>query len=145
MATALPFNFMPLNNIKTFHLFVLAVFIVAGVTWFIFSNEIPQNTADKNATPSTFYEVAFTDTGYIPAEITIARGDGILWRNESSSMFWPASNLHPSHRDYPDGAFDPKAPFAPGQHWSFRFDVAGDWRYHDHLNPYHTGIVHVSE
>ena len=37
-----------------------------------------------------------TDSGYEPNEVTIKKGDIVLWKNESSDYHWPASDLHPT-------------------------------------------------
>ena len=30
-----------------------------------------------------------------------------------------------------------------GDSWSFKFDIAGAWKYHDHLSPKHFGEIIV--
>lgn len=87
--------------------------------------------------------ITLTPEGFSPAEITIARGDTVTFRTTTGKRFWPASNLHPSHAIYSD--FDPKEPVAPDDTWSFTFDRAGEWRFHDHLAPYFTGTITVTE
>jgi len=31
----------------------------------------------------------------------------------------------------------------PGDDWSFKFDIAGNWKYHDHLSPKNFGAITV--
>lgn len=75
--------------------------------------------------------VRYTDTGFIPAQITVHIGDSVIFENVSSKQMWPASNLHPSHLEYPE--FDSQKPIAYGESWRFTFTKEGMWGYHDHL------------
>lgn len=79
--------------------------------------------------------------GFEPREVTIWKSSTICFRNEDTEARWPASAIHPTHGIYPE--FDPKLPVRSGEDWCFTFDLAGIWRYHDHLFPDITGAVHV--
>lgn len=81
--------------------------------------------------------------GFSSTTITINRGETITWVNNDTDFRWPASNVHPNHDQYPE--FDPLEPVPPGESWSFTFDQAGEWEFHDHLKPYFIGTVIVSE
>ncbi len=106
---------------------ILAIFLAcAGAIWFW----VPQ--------PRT---VALGEKGFEPAELRVPVGTVITFENHTQKTFWPASNFHPSHKIYPE--FDSKKPIPAGDSWSFRFSVAGVWRYHDHLNSRHTGTIIV--
>lgn len=85
--------------------------------------------------------VAMNDDGFTPREVRIARNDTIVFFNNDNLPRWPASNLHPTHTIYPE--FDPKKPIAPGQSWTFVFNNAGTWKYHDHLLPHFRGTITV--
>lgn len=89
------------------------------------------------------FVVSMTDEGFSPAEFTISKGMTVAWVNNSTKFRWPASNIHPTHEEYP--AFDPLEPIAPGEVWEFAFDEAGSWRFHDHLIPRFIGLVTVTE
>ena len=89
------------------------------------------------------YEVVLTKDGYKPNEITIKKGEAIIFSITGGNLFWPASNIHPSHYIYSE--FDPKIPVKPEQTWAFIFDRVGAWKYHDHLNPIYTGVIKVEE
>lgn len=85
--------------------------------------------------------IELSEEGFSPSEITIQKGDTIKFITTGDKFFWPASNLHPTHTIYPE--FDPREPFASDESWSFRFEKAGTWKYHDHLAPYFTGEIEV--
>lgn len=125
---------------------VLIVALLAFGWWYAISSpEIP-NTPEPSVhvTPTgTEYEVILTEEGYVPNELTIKKGDTIVFSNTTGRPFWPASNLHPSHRDYPE--FDPREPILADETWSFTFGNVGTWRFHDHLAPYFTGVIIVEE
>lgn len=87
--------------------------------------------------------ITLTDKGFVPSEITIKKGETITFKTSTGNMFWPASNLHPSHLLYSE--FDPKEPIQPDASWSFTFDKVGAWQFHDHLAPYFTGTITVTE
>jgi plastocyanin len=84
-----------------------------------------------------------TNSGYEPKEVTIKKGDIVLWKNESDDYHWPASDLHPTHAIYSE--FDPLKPVAPGADWKFKFDKTGIWKYHDHIRANKVGTVTVVE
>ena len=87
--------------------------------------------------------VTRTGEGYVPREITINKGDVVIWQNESGQFHWPASDIHPTHSIYSD--FDPRRPVADDEEWSFQFLKAGTWKYHDHLRANLTGMITVTE
>jgi plastocyanin len=99
--------------------------------------------------------ISFTDSGFSPARVDIARSDTVIFTNASSRHFWPASDIHPTHRLYPDSdikkcgtpeeprLFDACRAIAPGGSYAFTFTEAGEWKYHDHLSARETGVVAV--
>lgn len=101
--------------------------------------------------PSAAHEntITYTDTGYSPATVRIKVGETVTFKNQSSQTMWTASAVHPTHRAYPTtggclgSTFDACKGVQPGDSWSFKFDIAGAWKYHNHLNPSATGTVVV--
>jgi plastocyanin len=85
--------------------------------------------------------VRMTSQGFEPREVTVQKGDTVVFENNDAQYRWPASNIHPTHNIYPE--FDPKAEAAPGASWEFQFDEVGRWKYHDHLLPQFSGTVVV--
>lgn len=134
---------------------VLSVAIAAIGVFIIFTGG--DDGADRNDTEtkeSKFFspeDVKEGDTvininasgDFSPAEVSIQKGDRVVWVNKSDRFAWPASDVHPTHEIYSE--FDPLEPMAPGEVWAFVFEKAGEWRFHDHLRPSKTGVVGVSE
>ncbi|MBI2454151.1 MAG: hypothetical protein HYV54_01065 [Parcubacteria group bacterium] len=93
--------------------------------------------------------ITYTDSGYTPASAKIKMGETVKFMNESSKNMWPASAQHPTHAVYPTtggclgSTFDACKSVSPGQSWSFKFDIKGDWKYHDHLTPKYFGGILV--
>lgn len=85
--------------------------------------------------------IVLTDNGFEPPHLRIKEGTTVVFSTTRAYAFWPASNLHPSHELY--SAFDPKQPINPGVTWSFVFDKAGTWDFHDHVRSYFTGTIYV--
>ena len=89
------------------------------------------------------HTIELRDDGFYPQELIIRKGEMVTFITTQDNFFWPASNLHPYHTIYPE--FDPKEPIKPNNSWSFRFDRAGKWKYHDHLAPIYKGKIIVFE
>ncbi|MEX2028142.1 MAG: hypothetical protein WD988_01415 [Candidatus Curtissbacteria bacterium] len=126
------------------------VLIVAAVVFAIFFTA--KNTGGKSLGGKTGLcdqvvgeatTISMNDEGFSPSEISIKVCTKVTFKNEGSEARWPASNLHPTHGIYPE--FDPLKGIAPGGLWSFVFDRAGAWRFHDHLNPQLVGTINVTQ
>lgn len=93
--------------------------------------------------------VIYTDSGFSPNTLTIKKGDTVIFRNQSSQSMWTASAVHPTHRGYPTtggcigSTFDACSGVQPGDSWSFKFDIQGNWKYHNHLSPSDRGAIAV--
>ena len=93
--------------------------------------------------------VTYTDTGYSPSTLTVKKGEIVAFKNQSPQSMWTASAFHPTHTLYPTtggclgSTFDACQGVQPGNSWSFRFDFAGTWKYHNHLSPDDTGAIMV--
>lgn len=94
-----------------------------------------------NAHEGGEWVVIMTDDGYQPEDLEIELGEKVIFKNDGKDDRWPASNIHPTHEIYSD--FDPKKSVLPGDSWSFVFDKAGTWRWHDHLDPSLNGAITV--
>lgn len=100
--------------------------------------------------------VTYREGQYQPDTVSVRHGQVVMWVNEDS-VFWPAANLHPTHKEYPGSGilkcetderaliFDACEAMGPGAVYAFLFNEAGEWHYHDHINPRATGVVLVSE
>lgn len=85
--------------------------------------------------------VRMEEDAFSPATLTVESGESVAFENASDDDKWPASNVHPTHELYPE--FDAMNAVLPGDSYSFTFERAGTWGYHDHLNPGLTGTIVV--
>jgi plastocyanin len=86
-------------------------------------------------TPGTT-TVKLTSTGLSPAILSIRVGDTVTLRNDSASVFWPASNPHPTHSDCP--GFDALRGLNKGESYTLTFTKVQVCGYHNHLDPTNT-------
>lgn len=126
--------------------------MAAGCNWFGQSNT-PNPSVQTNQTTDTSQVqqnvVSYTDSGFSPSVLTIKKGDTVVFKNSASVEVRVASNPHPIHNGYPttggcvSSTFDSCSSIAPGQSWSFKFDIVGSWGYHNHFNPGEGGTIIV--
>ena len=103
------------------------------------------------------FTVTRTDDGFSPTPLTIKKGSTVTFVNNSSEPSWPASAMHPTHTVYPGSdiqkcgsdeqgsIFDACKGLENGESFSFTFNEAGEWGYHDHLNSKKFGKIIVVE
>lgn len=87
------------------------------------------------------WEVDYDGTGFSPAKLEVKVNDYVIFKNKSAVDFWPISNPHPGHTDYP--AFDAKKAVLVGGKYQFQFAKVGSWGYHNELNLSQTGQIVV--
>ena len=120
---------------------LIGIILVAGAVFLMNRQQAPQTPASTEGKEGVV--ITLTDKGFQPSEVSIKKGETVTFKTTAGELFWPASNLHPSHLLYPE--FDPKEPIQPDASWSFTFETAGVWKFHDHLAPYFTGTITVTE
>lgn len=109
--------------------------------------------ANVSTAPATA-AVTYGSGGFSPAEVTIKKGGTVTWTNQSGGNMWVASAMHPAHAGYSgttlaqhcgdavDVSFDQ---CKNGASYSFTFDKAGTWAYHNHSVTGNFGKVIVTE
>lgn len=142
-------------------LIIIAVVVMVGGYLLLNKSETPASlssadvaTINENkevsVTPTADqFVINYSNTGYSPNPLRVLVGATVVFKNESSRAMWPASAIHPTHTGYPTtggclgSTFDACRGVQPGDSWSFKFDVAGNWKYHDHLKPSVWGTIIV--
>ncbi len=131
-------------NTKNLIVVVIVLAVVGGSYLFLTKDtEIKSIVGATEILEETTVTIVRTENGYEPKEVTVKKGDVVLWTNESGEFHWPASDLHPTHGIYPE--FDPLKPIASGDIWKFKFDKVGVWKFHDHIRANKVGTVTVVE
>jgi len=144
--------------------FLILVVLFGGVYIFGSFSKNPINTAGvitnpgetaQEITGTTDNVIEITSSGFTPKTLTISKGETVTWINKDTEEHWPASANHPTHTVYPGsniekcgtieqaGIFDACRGVPPGESWSFTFNEAGTWGYHDHLQSSLTGKIIV--
>lgn len=121
----------------------VAVLIAVGIFAYLAMQKNTPSSSSNEPQGEPAVTIVRTNAGYEPNEVTIKKGDIVLWTNESDEYHWPASDLHPTHGIYPE--FDPLKPIAPGDTWKFKFDKVGVWNFHDHIRANKIGTITVTE
>lgn len=148
---------------------IIIVIIVLAGAWYIWGTGTAPAPANTQATGSsapgpdtgtpadTSIVVRYTDSGFSPTTVTIAKGQTVTFTNNSSKAMWVASDSHPSHTGYDStnrsahcaagytGAapFDECAAVQAGGSYTFTFEKAGTWNYHNHSSASDVGTVIV--
>jgi plastocyanin len=117
------------------------ILVLCGVlVFFLFAGSATYLAVSNEKIPSQL-TVTKTSRGFIPSKIIVNVGDTVLFKTDEDTEYWPASNAHPSHGQYP--AFDPKRALSPDETWSMTFDTPGVWGFHDHLDSLMKGQIIV--
>lgn len=158
------------GNMSTGWIIFLVVVIALG-GYFLMTGqnvEAPDTNGDTSTTTDEVVDDSATTTDsesqntvtyinqrFSPASLTISTGETVTFVNSSDSEMWVASAIHPTHEVYSgtsleehcngtdNEAFDACEGTPSGESWSFTFDKAGTWNYHDHLNASNTGAILV--
>jgi plastocyanin len=114
------------------------------------SNADTPNSAQTDT--SADVTITYTDDGFTPSQTTVKQGQTVRFVNESSGQMWVASDQHPTHTEYAgtnlrqhcsnnsNSAFDQ---CESSDSFSFTFEKAGDWQYHNHVNASAGGTITV--
>jgi plastocyanin len=122
---------------------ILGAFVLGYLFFSADRSALPAETKPNADIPPGAVVITLSKDGFSPDELSIKTGTTVAFRSVNGDLYWPASNLHPSHLVYPE--FDPEEPIQPNDVWSFTFTKVGEWKYHDHLAPYFTGVITVTE
>lgn len=103
---------------------------------------INHNDKETTATSPRTAKVLITAKGFVPAALTVKKGDTVTWKNNDQSAHRVASNPHPEHTDL-KGLFS--GVLNENDTYSFTYDKVGTFNYHDELNPATNGSVIVKD
>lgn len=143
-------------------LFVIVVVILGlgGATYVVLTSRSEQpnedsktdnftentQTAPSEPQNSENITVTYDDNGFSPKAITIPSGTEVTFINNTQIPLYVASDPHPDHTDYEefDTAMVQGRVPRPGENTQFVFDRRGEWGFHNHAAPEHTGTVTVN-
>lgn len=148
---------------------LLVTIVVLIGAWFVYGRSngtsetattTPVSTVTSNTQATTVPDtttITYTDEGFSPVSVTVNAGDTVRFMNNSSGDFWVATDEHPTHTNYDgtatrdhcaDGvntnnSFDQCVRSAPNTSWSYTFEKAGSFDYHNHARAGHGGMIVV--
>lgn len=96
---------------------------------------------DEPVTNEQSAVVQITAEGFVPATLQIDPGTTVTWVNADTEPHRVASNPHPDHSDLE--GLDSAENIDAEASYSFTFEEAGTFDYHDHLAPTTNGTVVV--
>jgi len=115
-----------------------------------------RNFEEEGTTAPMMASVGYDGSAFIPSTVTVAKGGTVTFTDTADGTMWVAADEHPTHMDY-DGTsradhcaegYTGAKPFdqcTRGASYSFTFDKAGTFEYHDHANAAAVGTVTVVE
>lgn len=159
-----------MNKSSIFLIIAILIVVIAGAWWALSMQGAPapavetgqvQGAAEENRFPDSSKDgaaagvtVRYTADGFSPSTVTVKKGTAVTFVNETTGEMWVASDEHPTHTGY-DGtnkdehcaqsvtpAFDQ---CGVGQAYTFVFDKAGTWSFHNHREDDDHGTVVVTE
>lgn len=140
-----------------FSLLLLAVLI--AFAWWLMAdrNTLPfekKQDAYIDASGTPVEIIMYSAEGFSPKEATVKRGMTVTFLDNDGSGMWVASNDHPEHAGYagtpmkehcPDSSGTKFDQCSKGVSYSFSFQKAGTWAYHNHEHPENMGTITVTE
>ncbi len=139
----------------TIVLVVILVAAIAGVLGWYFTKDDTTNTNSSTTTTITNSSttnsaavmekpeaktVWISESSFTPSVITVKAGDTVTWINKDVPKRQVASDPHPAHTDLSDFVSNE---LEQDDTFSYTFSEAGEYTYHDHLNPIRLGKVIV--
>lgn len=100
-------------------------------------------TSTPAAQTTATAEVSITANSFEPATLTVKVGTKVTWTNQEDLEHWVASNPYPANTDLP--GLNAGKKMVKGDTYSYTFDKAGTYNYHDDLSPTTNGTVIVEE
>jgi plastocyanin len=119
--------------------------------------EIIEETVKEVMVKETGNELTIevTKEGFSPNSLTVSVGDTVTFVSKDAQKHWPATDVHPTHTNYPESninrcrvaqegeMFDACRGLNEEETFSFKFNAVGKWAFHDHLNPRSKGMITV--
>jgi len=133
---------------KSLFIVIIAVVVVISlvlIVFFVFPKKSSKNVNNANVTPVNFNveiqnAVYIKNASFSPAVLSIKIGETVTWINQDLFKHKIASDPHPTHTDLPELI---SGDLSEGQNYTFNFKTAGEYSYHDELNPIKKGIIKV--
>lgn len=117
---------------------IILILVLVGVTWLMNRPGKPQS---PNITPAVTAVVSYGEGGFMPETLKVKAGTTVVWKSDGAEQMRIVSNPHPEHTDLK--GLDSKTTVSKGATYTYKFDKAGTFRYHNELEPEQNGTIIV--
>jgi plastocyanin len=104
--------------------------------------QVNQNANVNEAVQPQTYRVSINNFQFTPQNLTVKKGDVVIWTNNDTVSHTVNSDPHPVHTDHPSLNL---GLMQPGESKTFTADGVGTWGYHCHLHPNMTGSLTITQ
>jgi len=85
-------------SVLTLKVYLPILLLLYGIFMVFLSNPLLAHTVDTEGT----FVIHMKDDRFEPETITIPQGSTVIFENVDTQPHWPATNIHPTHRLYPN-------------------------------------------
>lgn len=102
-----------------------------------------------NSSSGFQYVVTYSNDGFVPAAMTVKKGETVRFLNSSSRALWIVSSggttgvYPPKPNSCGQSAFDSCIALPPHDFWEFTFYESGTWTYRNNVTATDTGTIVV--
>lgn len=120
----------------------VAVLLVAAIIIFGVLKLADDRVEEVPVRESQEAVITITADGFVPESIDIQPGDKVVWTNKDTDPHAVASNSHLEHDILPDLKSDT---LGPDESYTYVFEEAGIFEFHDEYKPEHNAVITVGE
>mgnify|MGYP000128981068 CR=1 FL=1 len=128
------------TNWFAFFLIIVFVVLLAVLAGYLYLNrgkttsttDTTSTTSSTKTTPVTTANVSITKDGFTPATIQVKKGTAVTWTNTDGATHQVITDPHPAHTNLKSLDSDP---LGQGDSFTFTFEKAGTYGYHDEMSP----------
>lgn len=113
-------------------IYIIVVILAVGIVALVENHKTNSNPNTVSSIAAA--KVSINASGFVPQAVTIQVGQAVTWTNNDQSNHQVASDPYP--KDNTLSSLNSKTPILPGRTYSYVFNKAGTYYYHDNLNPY---------
>lgn len=122
---------------------VVLVIVVMVVIALGLASQIARETVTKPTPGSEQAQVAIVDNNFSPAVLQVKVGTTVTWTNQEDVEHWIASDPYPDNDETP--GLNTGQKMGRGDSYSYTFEEAGTYTYHDDMSPTTGGTIIVVE
>jgi plastocyanin len=113
-------------------LFILVLLAVVAIGLLISNHNKNKAASHVQAAAIDTAEITISKDGFSPATIQIKKGQSVTWTNTDDATHQVAADPHPTHSSLSTLVSDP---LSKNDTYTYPFEKAGTYTYHDEQNP----------